>query len=535
MITVLELANEDTNLHKESSREQAGPCPGENCRCQHDGFRVKWNGKQWVFMCRGCWDSEEILTAETARAIGKLHRVGEKRGWGDSIDYVRHYRKTEDGRPFSFTAAKALVMGDTGEVPSSREPAPTREVFDYASLDWQEKISQVVPMWNSRLWGESDHQALEYARSRGLSDEISRWAKLGYSVVNGTGYLTFPSINDGRYVNVYRRAIGSVAHNERWKDIDGGCKDELYLADSLSRKLPTILVEAPICALIVLQEYGREHINCVATGGVKGGRTMRNLARLASMPVVLVAFDADQDGDLNAKYWTQRLKNSQRLRPLLKDPGDMLLDGWDIPDWIDKALYPESEVEGDELGEEIVDVCSKCGRMVEHYDANGKAYCGLHWPHQTGEQRQQWGIEQMAAIMGGCSELIRTADVTAFKERRLQELREALRARVPALPQPAQNNLCQHSQTRIRQVKNVEFLVRAPCKRPALPGMKWCSEHQYVEEIMLLGESCHYREVKISESVIILSGKHNWEAYAEHARSDILPTIKRAVKRVAGL
>jgi len=535
MLTVLELANEDTRLHKESRNEQAGPCPDNDCRCQHDGFRVKWNGKQWVFMCRGCWDSEEVLTAETARAIGKLHRVGEKRGWGDAIDYARHYRKTEDGKPFSFKAAKALVVGDSTEaVPSSREQGPPDDAYDYQSEDWQQRVTEAVKRWKARLWSESGSQVLEYARSRGLSDEMIRRADLGCSVIGGRFYLTIPSINDGRYVNVYRRAIEHVPHNERWRDIDGSCKDELYLADSLRRReLPTVLVESPICALIILQEYGREHINAVATGGVKGAQSVRTLGRLARVQDVLGAFDADQEGDEGAMYWTKRLKNAQRLRPLLKDVGDMLLDGWDIQAWVDQALYPE--VEEVELGAEIIDVCSKCGREVERYDDNGKAYCGLHYPYQTGEERQQWGIGQMAAITGGQPQIFSNEEVIAFKARRLQELRDAFLSRVPALPQQPPVTICQHSQPRIKHIKKDEYLVRAPCKLPALLGSIFCTNHQYAQEILKMGESCHYREVKISEAVTILSGRHNWEAYAELARADILPTIERAVKRVSGL
>src|SRR2546423_1564819 len=83
---VLFLAQQDTQLHRASVNEQAGPCPG----CGGDDrFRVKYHDEKWVFMCRGCWNSQEILSPEAARACGKPQRAGEKRGWGDVIDYLR--------------------------------------------------------------------------------------------------------------------------------------------------------------------------------------------------------------------------------------------------------------------------------------------------------------------------------------------------------------------------------------------------------------------------------------------------------------
>src|SRR5712692_6314887 len=97
MLTVLVLAYEDTTLKKKSVNEKCGPCPDSSCRCQSNGFNVKWNGETWVFMCRGCWDSEEYLSARDC-----------KRGWGGEIQYLMHYR----GMKYSVALAALVSYGN---------------------------------------------------------------------------------------------------------------------------------------------------------------------------------------------------------------------------------------------------------------------------------------------------------------------------------------------------------------------------------------------------------------------------------------
>src|SRR5258707_14027824 len=142
MLTVLDLAETDTRLHKESVREQAGPCPDTSCRCQTNGFRVKWNGEKWVFMCRGCWDSDEYLSTKDR-----------KRGWGDEIDYLRHYRG------MSFKQAKAF-LGDLQTSDQAPRNAPVLGL-NYLSDHWQEQVHKDVMRCKDQLWGE-DMTALDY-------------------------------------------------------------------------------------------------------------------------------------------------------------------------------------------------------------------------------------------------------------------------------------------------------------------------------------------------------------------------------------
>jgi hypothetical protein len=308
MIDVLTLAEEDTNLHRESVREQAGPCPDPHCRCQTNGFRVKWNAEQWVFMCRGCWDAQDMLPD------------GRKRGWGDAIDYLRHYRG------LSFHEAKALVE----DKPS---PAPIPILREgWQSEGWQQKTGKIIHEAADAIWTPEGALALDYARGRGLSDETIKQFHLGYSAP----YLLFPSMNEKRFVAIYRRDLRpDVPHADRWKDAPGGTKSELYLADCLQLRkgLPIVLVEDAFSALSVWQECN-DLVNVVATGGATCGKLTRWLARLSLAPHVLIALDADEAGDVESDWWLERLGNAQRLRPIAKDANDMLRAGISLHHWI---------------------------------------------------------------------------------------------------------------------------------------------------------------------------------------------------------
>lgn len=330
MLSVLDLAYEDTQLSKESVNSLCGPCPNYargKCRCGENGFVVKWDNSrgEWRFSCRGCWPADEYLPEK-----------GRKRGFGDAIDYLRHFRD------MSFQNAKALA--NDGETPTTQDaPTQPKQQAGYTTDAWQKRTDEAVNTAIDTLWKSDDTSALEYIRSRGFIDDTITWARMGFSLKDGIPRLIIPSINDGRYVTVYRRDLRpDVPKDKRWIDASGGTKSELYLADCLKRKLPTVLVESPLCALSILQEYGRDNINAVATGSSKGARSPKSLARLARMPLVLVAFDADKAGDDDADYWL-KLQNAHPLRPLLKDVNDMLVDGWDIKEWIEQAIAKHLE------------------------------------------------------------------------------------------------------------------------------------------------------------------------------------------------
>ncbi len=372
MLTVLDLAREDTRLSNKSRNELSGPCPDQACRCQTNGFSVKYDGIKWGFMCRGCYDATEYLSEKDR-----------KRGWGDVIDYLRHYRK------MSYQQARALLAGQ--EIPDTPYCHAGKE--DYTSPHWQARTTQAMKDYEQALWNDEGLSALLYVRGRGLIDRTIRNARMGFSLQHGIPRLLIPSFNDGRYVAIYRRDIRSdCSKGDRWKDAPGSSKNELYLADCLISRRPTVMVESAIDALSLVQECG-DLCNIVATGGTSGARTPQSLARLALMPDVLVAFDADQDGDEAAVWWIDHLPTARRLRPFLHDINDMLIDGWDIKAWVQDALVspPAGEPEPIEQQEEL-DSCADCKTVFTaadrdfFYSDQGTCYCTTCRSPETGER-----------------------------------------------------------------------------------------------------------------------------------------------------
>ncbi|HEX3643566.1 MAG TPA: toprim domain-containing protein [Ktedonobacteraceae bacterium] len=190
----------------------------------------------------------------------------------------------------------------------------------------------------ARLWSSTDTLALDYTHSRGFSDELILKARLGYSLKHDIPRLVIPSLNHGVYVAIsYRDLRPDIPKDKRWQDIPGGTKGELYLADCLESGRPTVVLEAPLDALSVVQTCA-DLVSVVATGGTNGAKNRKNVMRLALQDLVFFAFDADEAGDKEAQWWLDRLPNARRLRPKLHDANDMLVQGWDIRQWVIDAL-----------------------------------------------------------------------------------------------------------------------------------------------------------------------------------------------------
>jgi DNA primase len=367
MSDVLALAQEEVQLYKVAVNEYAGPCPG--CGGT-DRFRVRYSRDTgtWSFMCRSCWDAGQYLPEK-----------GRKRGWGDAIDYLRHYRG------MGFQEARALTNGQERKT-EHRTPAQPRSL----TPEWQAATHKAMQAHQARLWSH-DTLALEYVRQRGFYDHIIKQFQLGYSIHQGIPYLVIPSINAGQYITVYRRDLRpDVPKEQRWKDAPGGTKDELYLADCLwmRKEMPVVLCEDAFSALSIYQECN-DLVNVVATGGAECGLLTRWIARLACMPVVLIALDADAAGDKYAAEWIRRLKNARRLRPLLKDANDMLMDSWDLREWVLSGLKKADDDLRQEERQESSEVllCSVCGVDAEtvpeeeifSFDEWGRLFCPACW------------------------------------------------------------------------------------------------------------------------------------------------------------
>ncbi len=330
-INVFDLAQTDTTLERVSSKEYAGPCP--LCKST-DSFHVQPHSRKYgSWMCRKCWNPSDIITLKGGQR---------KRGWGDNIAYLRHFRK------MGYTEAKNYLTGKDDSPFERWEPSQAIservELPDNPNL--QERYMQYVRLAITRLGTPQGKPCLDYLLSRGLSEDTIKKARLGCidsvtlkqeylgRVEVDTQFIVIPWFADGILWSVNLRDIRpGMPKNERYRKFPKS-GNGLYLAESLKRKLPTFLVEGEIDALSLAQEAG-DLVNVVATGGTSGSLISTWIARLARVPTVMVSFDREAEAEERAATWLKILnQNAIRYAPQLKDVNKMLVEGGSVRRWV---------------------------------------------------------------------------------------------------------------------------------------------------------------------------------------------------------
>jgi DNA primase len=304
-----------------------GPCPW----CQGtDRFRVQPHyGPYGFFACSQCGRS------------------------GSAVDYLMQKR----GLSKQVALAEVGWMPKDGSIPSFLIPASAHEErprWNDPPQTWQDAAIDFSRQCQRLLWSQHGAQALSYLRGRGLCDKVIKGAMLGYhpSVAYGPAHLwgravklpqgiVIPWFITGKLWRVTIRDETIVQGSGRYTQIAGG-SNGLYLAESLRlKRSAVVLVEGEFDALSLAQECG-DLVAVVATGTTQGSHTPRWIVRLSSQRRVLVAFDAEEQGDRAATWWMERLENAQRLRPVWKDVNQMLQDGAGLRTWVASALFPSA-------------------------------------------------------------------------------------------------------------------------------------------------------------------------------------------------
>lgn len=302
--------------------EYHGPCPW--CGGT-DRFRVQpGNGESGFFKCRQCEMS------------------------GDGIQFLRDYHK------LSFQEACELLglyHKLDGTAPSAQaDPAP--DLLRAPGATWQQRARRLAEEAQERLYAKEGRRALDWLRSRGLSDEALLAASIGYhpedcyEPASRWGLdrnkdvwlprgITIPWVVGGA---IWRLNIRRPKGDPRYYAPPGSA-NALYLADRVKMNRPCVLVEGELDAWSVLQ--AAHDLTAAAAVSTSGGRRMRWMARLSLASVVLVAFDSDEPGEKAAPYWTDRLPNAVRWRPYWGDVNDMLRDGADVRAWVQAGLNLE--------------------------------------------------------------------------------------------------------------------------------------------------------------------------------------------------
>lgn len=380
VVTVLELAERDTRLHRVSRNEYAGPCPG--CHGT-DRFHVNLNKREGgAWMCRSCWDPQ---------SNGK--------GWGDAIAYLRHFRG------MSFRQARAFVQGQQEDDPFAlptgpAAPTPAGDPSQWRSgppsEQWQDRARDLVNEARDRLWSNEGQAARDYLYARGLQKDTIKGAKLGSTMYRHpkTGQMApcvvFPWYDEQDLWRVQMRVIApDTPRNERYFCLAGSSSSGLYLAQSLTLKRRAVmLVEGEIDALTIVQEAG-DLVAVVATGSTSGSRTEHWLARLALIPHLLLAYDNEEQGTHGADYWLSRLPRASRCRPTAHDVNEMLMRGISVRAWVatsiarvcgllDEEYTAPISAPLDEEGEPSA-ICALCEYPVDRYTDEGVPYCAPHW------------------------------------------------------------------------------------------------------------------------------------------------------------
>jgi len=270
---------------------------------------------------------------------------------GSAVDYLMQKR----GLSKQAALAEVGWIPKDGSIPSFLIPASAceqRPRWNDPPQPWQDAAIDFARQCQRLLWSQQGTLALDYLRGRGLCDKVIKGAMLGYhpSVAYGPAHLwgravklpqgiVIPWFIEGLLWRVTIRDETVAQGSGRYIQIAGG-SNGLYLADSLRlKRSAVVLVEGEFDALSLAQECG-DLVAVVAAGTTQGSHTPRWVSMLASPPWVLVAFDAEEQGDRAATWWMERLENAERLRPIWKDANQMLQDGADLRAWVASALFP---------------------------------------------------------------------------------------------------------------------------------------------------------------------------------------------------
>lgn len=242
------------------------------------------------------------------------------------------------------------LQANTGQIEKNTVVKPPCEQWQKQARFWIEQAEQ-------QLWEPGGNVARSYLHRRGFNDNTIRAARLGWI----PSPVTEPGIKWGIDQSVFVDSgivipwfiKGMHKHEEdvwrlniRRKGDSGpkyrgpaGFKQGLYGGDAISTRKPVVMVEGEFNALSVQQE-ARDLVTAVATGGTHAGICSLWIVRLMLAPVVLIAFDNDQNeaGEVAARVWEEKLPHAKRWRPTRSDVNEMLQSKCDIRKWVQSGL-----------------------------------------------------------------------------------------------------------------------------------------------------------------------------------------------------
>lgn len=323
-VDLIALAERHTQLHKESSREHAGPCP----RC---GGEDRLHCTAEWFFCRACHPKR-----------------------GDTIEFVRWLQPG-----LSFREAVAQLAGGAWPTTAATQQAPMRRSPSAKPqpAEWGKKAERIAADAHERLWAAEGKPGRDYLLGRGLEPHTWLQYGVGYrpdAPLPGTkGAERAPALvlpwrsRSGVYALRYR-----FLEVQRYTDAEGRERIEKLVAETGSRfagrlfggqALPEwVLLPAPdgykgaqaLCTLLIVEG----EINAMSAWQV-AGETRLHVASMGSesQQITPAALKFAQ-GYGQVLVWADKGKIAQRLMAALpgavgiqspggKDANDLLQSG----------------------------------------------------------------------------------------------------------------------------------------------------------------------------------------------------------------
>jgi len=265
---------------------------------------------------------------------------------GDAIQFAK------DVMGFGFREAEDLVggaMGQTAPRGAMRYKPRPNNGMPPTCRSWVERATRFAFACQDALW-DSDRPLTWLREVRGLADETLAHFGIGYNAMERHGRGSEWGLDEDvwlpRGITIPWRLdvpVEGTLWNVRIRRPEGKPKYVGLRAagnglfNYADQVLPAVICEGEIDAMTVWQEASGL-VMPLATGGTQNAHLARWVARLARLPLVLIAFDTDAAGEAAARWWLARLQNAVIWPPICHDINDMLLGGKDVRRWIEDGL-----------------------------------------------------------------------------------------------------------------------------------------------------------------------------------------------------
>ena len=238
--------------------------------------------------------------ADGYSCFGKCQTSGDHFGW------LQQYRK------LSFAEAVA-VLGET----TSAQPVPVARSIPVTELPcakWQVAARQVMEQAEEWLWDAPGEVALSYLlEERGLTAKTIREARLGVIPGGYRQWQTMAGLNVPCGITIpwftsetlWAVKVRRLAGRIKYSQIAGGSSSGLYRGETLEGARAVLFCEGEFDALVAHQEADLL-VSAVSLGSAGNSLSDRWLIDLVTVPLILVAYDADPAG----------LKGAARLQAL---------------------------------------------------------------------------------------------------------------------------------------------------------------------------------------------------------------------------